>query len=129
MIEGNINRHGDFDPDLFTEEELEMMQEADGVTDDLSHQPSNKELQAQYTAVARLVAEGGERERQLRAAIADLTSLLKASEQAASLQEQNQSLAKIVLASSEREAEIQRGLEELKQAVLKRASDAEDRKS
>jgi hypothetical protein len=129
MIEGNFNRHGDFDPDLFTEEELEMMKEADGVTDELSHRPSNKELQAQYTALARMVAEGGERERLLRAAIADLTALLKASDQAASLQQQNQNLAKIVLASSEREAEVLRGLEELKLAVLKRARDAEDRKS
>ncbi|MEM7701918.1 MAG: hypothetical protein AAF251_08290 [Pseudomonadota bacterium] len=129
MMEGNLDRHSDFDTDLFSEEELAMMREADGVTDELAHEPSVKELQEQYVAVARLVAEGGERERKLREAIADLTALLKASEQAASLTQQNQSLAKIVLASSEREAEIQRGLDELKKAVLKRARDAEDRTS
>jgi hypothetical protein len=71
--------------------------------------------------VARLVAEGGERERKLRAVVADLTAILQANEQQASLYEQTQSLAKIVLASSERELELQNSLEALRSAVIVRA--------
>lgn len=121
MIEGKMDRHEDFDPDLFSQEELAMMRGADGVTDEMSVRHTAKELQAQYSAVARLVAEGGERERKLRAVVADLTAILQANEQHASLYEQTQSLAKIVLASSERELDLQNSLEALRSAVIVRA--------
>jgi hypothetical protein len=120
MIEGKLDRHEDFDPSLFSEEELAMMRGADGVTDELSVKHNAKELQAQYSAVARLVAEGGERERKLRAVIADLTAILQTGDQT-SLYQQTQNLAKIVLASSERELELQNSLEAIKSAVLNRA--------
>jgi hypothetical protein len=120
MIEGKLDRHEDFDPSLFSEEELAMMRGSDGLTDELSVKHSAKELQAQYSAVARLVAEGGERERKLRAVIADLTAILQTGDQS-SLYQQTQSLAKIVLASSERELELQNSLEAIKSAVLNRA--------
>jgi beta-phosphoglucomutase-like phosphatase (HAD superfamily) len=121
MIEGKFDRHEDFDPSLFSEEELAMMRGADGVTDSMAVRHNAKELQAQYTAVAQLVAEGGERERKLRSVIADLSTILKANEAQASLYEQTQNLAKIVLASSERESEMQHSLEALRTAVLARA--------
>jgi hypothetical protein len=121
MIEGKSDRHEDFDPDLFSAEELAMMHGSDGLTDQLSVQHSSKELQAQYTAVARLVAEGGERERKLRAVIADLTAVLQTGDQNSSLYQQTQNLAKIVLASSERELEMQNSLEVIRTAVLVRA--------
>jgi beta-phosphoglucomutase-like phosphatase (HAD superfamily) len=121
MIEGKFDRHEDFDPSLFSEEELAMMRGAEGITDSMAVRHSAKELQAQYTAVAQLVAEGGERERKLRSVVADLSAILTANEAQASLYEQTQNLAKIVLASSERESEMQRTLEALRTAVLVRA--------
>ena len=121
MSEAETNGWGDFDPSLFSPEELEMMREADGTTEELGVKPDAEELQAQLTAVARLVAEGGERERQLRALINDLTLLAKAPEQKQSIHEQTQKLASIVLASSKRELQLQQCLETVRNVVIARA--------
>lgn len=111
------------DPGLFSPEELEMMRDATGAEGALSP-PDAAELQEQLTAVARLVAEGGERERQLRAVIADLTLLAKPAEQQQSIHEQTQRLARIVLASSERELQLQQCLDTVRHVVLSRAKSA-----
>lgn len=119
MSEANMDRSGDFSPDLFSAEELAMMQDADGMNDDAALEP--KDLQSQLNAVARLVAEGGERERQLRALINDLTMLATPDSQRRSTFEQTQNLARIVLASSERELQLQQCLETLRGVVMVRA--------
>jgi hypothetical protein len=117
-----MNGEADFDADLFSPEELAMMREANGATNELTVKHDVSELQAQFTAVARLVAEGGERERQLRGLINDLTLLAKASQQQQhSIYTQTQTLAKIVISMSEREVELQQNLESLRGVVLGRA--------
>ena len=121
MSEAETNRWGDFDPGLFSPEELEMMREAEGSTGEPGVKPDAEELQAQLTAVARLVAEGGERERQLRALVADLTMLGNPVQQQQSVHEQTQRLAQIVLASSERELQLQQCLDTVRSVVLVRA--------
>ena len=121
MSEADPNGFGDFDPDLFSPEELAMMQGAEGLTDELGVKPNAEELQAQLTAVAALVAEGGERERQLRALIKDLTLLATPVRTHQSLHEQTQRLASIVLASSERELQLQQCLETIRGVVMNRA--------
>lgn len=121
MSEAETDGWGDLDPSLFSPEELEMMREAEGSTGELGVKPDAEELQAQLTAVARLVAEGGERERQLRALISDLTLLARVPEQQQSIHEQTQRLAKIVLASSERELQLQQCLETVRNVVIARA--------
>ena len=98
-----------------------MMHGADGMTEEPGVKPDAEELQGQLTAVARLVAEGGERERQLRALIADLTMLGKPAQQQESMHEQTQRLAQIVLASSERELQLQQCLDTVRSVVLVRA--------
>lgn len=121
MSEADPNGFGDFGSDLFTPEELAMMNGADGVVEELGVKHDADELQSQLTAVARLVAEGGERERQLRALIADLTMLGKPVEQQQSMHEQTQRLAQIVLASSARELQLQQCLDTVRSVVLVRA--------
>ena len=120
MKEAPIERAGDYDPDLFSPEELEMMYGAQGVTEqaDLHHDAA--ELQRQYAALARMVAEGGERERQLRALVNELSILAKANEQQRSYHEQTQNLARLVLASSERELHLQQCLEAVRNVALTR---------
>ena len=120
MKETPIERAGEYDPDLFSPEELEMMRGADGVTDEPELQHDAAELQRQYAALARMVAEGGERERQLRALVAELTILAKANEQQRSYHEQTQNLARLVLASSERELHLQQCLEAVRNVALTR---------
>ena len=119
MKEAPIERAGDYDPDLFSPEELEMMRAAEG-----SHEPELRhdaaELQRQYAALARMVAEGSERERQLRALVNELTILAKANEQQRSYLEQTQNLARLVLASSERELHLQQCLEAVRNVALTR---------
>ena len=111
-----------FDPALFSPEELEMMRDANGATRERPLEPDIKELQAQFAAVARLVVEGGERERQLRALVNDLTLLARANaEQQQSIYAQTQTLAQIVITSSEREVKLQENLEALRNVVLGRA--------
>lgn len=119
MSEANMDGYGDFSPDLFSAEELAMMQDANGMDDEVTAEP--KDLQAQLNIVARLVAEGGERERQLRALINDLTMLATPDAQRQSTFEQTQNLARIVLASSERELQLQQCLETLRGVVMVRA--------
>lgn len=124
MKESELNRAADYDPTLFSPEELAMMREANGSSNEpVVDDPA--ELQAQLAAVARLVAEGGERERQLRALIHDLTALARTSEQQQrSIYEQTQTLARIVIASSEREVKLQENLEALREVALSRAKNA-----
>ena len=108
--------------ELFSPEELAMMTAADGIIDDVvvTHDP--EELQQQYNAVARLIAEGGERERQLRAIVHDLTLLADANEQQqASLHEQTRTLARIVVSSSERELQLKQCLEDFRSVIGTRA--------
>lgn len=121
MSEADLNRDRDPNLDMFTPEELAMMQDAEGLTAEMSVSHDAVELQQQFNAVARLVAEGGERERHLRLLINDLTLLALPGAQQASMHEQTQSLAKIVLASSERELQLQQCLETLRGVVLTRA--------
>ncbi len=121
MKEAELERGGDFDPDLFSPEELAMMREADGVVDGLTVEHDAKELQAQYVALAKMVAEGGEREQKLRALVADLTLLARSTHHQHSHHEQTQNLARIVLASSQRELELQQCLEALRSVALTRA--------
>lgn len=121
MKEARTDRAGDFDPDLFSPEELAMMREADGVVDGFAVEHDAKELQAQYVALAKMVAEGGERERQLRALVNDLTLLAQSNMQVRSHHEQTQNLAKIVLASAEREMHLQQCLEAFRSVALTRA--------
>lgn len=122
MSEAEMNRE-DFDPALFSPEELAMMQEADGVVEDVRVQHDAAELQRQFNCVARLVAEGGERERQLRALIFDLTAMAPTTRLQQSAHEQTQNLAMIVMASSERELQLQQCLETLRGVVINRAKD------
>ncbi len=121
MKEAPMDRGGDFDPDLFSPEELAMMSEADGIVDGFTVEQDAAQLQAQYVALAKLVAEGGERERQLRALVADLTMLAETNMQLRSQHEQTQNLAKIVLASAERELHLQQCLEAFRSVALTRA--------
>ena len=120
MKEAEMDRAGDFDPDLFSPEELAMMREADGIVDGLTVEHDATELQAQYMALAKMVAEGGERERQLRALVNDLTLLAKSNMQIQSHHEQTRNLAKIVLASAERELQLQQCLEAFRSVALTR---------
>lgn len=110
----------EFDSGLFSPEELAMMREADGIVDRLDVEHDATELQRQHKALARLVAEGGERERQLRALINELTLLNQANEHQRSYQEQTQNLARIVLASSERELHLQKCLEAVRAVAMTR---------
>lgn len=117
-----MSGEAEFDTTLFSPEELEMMRDANGASAALPDKPDVEELQAQFTAVARLVAEGSERERQLRALVNDLTLLARANaEQQQSIYAQTQTLAHIVIASSEREVKLQENLETLRNVVLGRA--------
>ena len=97
-----------------------MMQEADGVIDGPEVAHDLAELQRQYVALARMVTEGGERERQLRALVADLSLLSRTNDQHRAYQEQTQTLAKLVLASSERELQLQQCLEAVRNVAISR---------
>lgn len=120
-----MDRSAEFDPALFSPEELAMMRDANGATGEPVGKPGVEELQAQFTAVARLVAEGGERERHLRALINDLTLLAKTNaQQQQSVYAQTQTLAQIVINSSERELQLQENLEALRAVVMGRAKQA-----
>lgn len=121
MKETPIERAGDYDPDLFTAEELALMNGADGDTQGPGAEPDAAELQRQYTALARMVAEGGERERQLRALVHDLTALAAPADQQRAYHEQTQTLARLVMASSERELHLQQCLEAVRTVALTRA--------
>lgn len=120
MKQAPIESGGDFDPDLFSPEELEMMQGAEGVVDGLQVEHDAAELQRQYAALARMVAEGGERERQLRALVNELTMLARGADHQRSYHEQTQNLARLVLASSERELHLQQCLEAVRNVALTR---------
>ena len=119
MEEAPIEDDGTFDPDLFSPEELEMMHGAEGLGAPAA-EPDLAELQRQYVSLARMVAEGGERERQLRTLVNELTLLASASDHHRAYQEQTQALAKLVLASSERELQLQQCLEAVRNVALSR---------
>ncbi len=122
MIESLKATEPDFDPTLFSPEELQMMREADGVSPEPTAEQNCEHLQMQFTAVARLVAEGAERERQLRGLIKELTLLAKTSAaQQHSIYTQTQALAQIVIAMGEREGDLQANLEALRTVILGRA--------
>ncbi|WP_375428538.1 hypothetical protein [uncultured Sphingomonas sp.] len=123
MKETSVDREAEFDSDLFSPEELAMMDKADGIVDGFAVEHDPTEIQAQYIALAKMVAEGGERERQLRALVADLTMLAESNMQVRSHHEQTQNLAKIVLASAERELHLQQCLEAFRSVTLTRARD------
>ena len=107
---------------LFSPEELELMGNANGVVPNQITVPALDELQEQYQTVVRLVAEGGERERQLRAIVHDLTMLANANQQQHfSLHEQTLTLARIMISSSERELRLKQSLEEVRSVIGKRA--------
>lgn len=120
MKQAPIEKEGDFSPDLFSPEELEMMRGAEGVVEGVAVEHDAAELQRQYAALARMVAEGGERERQLRALVNELTLLARAGDQQRSYHEQTQNLARLVLASSERELHLQQCLEAVRNVALTR---------
>ena len=107
---------------FFSPEEQEMMQNANGGPDDQATAPALDELQEQYKTIVRFVAEGGERERQLRAIVHDLTMLADANQQQhCSLHEQTLTLARIMSSSSERELQLKQSLEEIRSVIGKRA--------
>lgn len=120
MKEAPIEAGGDPDAGLFSPEELEMMRGAHGSADPVPVTPDLAELQRQYAALARMVAEGGERERQLRALVNELTLLARAGDHHRSLQDQTQTLARLVLASSERELQLQQCLQAVRNVALGR---------
>ncbi len=121
MKQTRVDGEARIDADLFSPEELAMMQGANG--NSVPAVPADAdELQAQIEAVARLVAEGGERERQLRALINDLNVLARTSEaQQRSIYEQSQTLARMLMSSSEREVKLQESLETLRDVAMTRA--------
>jgi hypothetical protein len=120
MKHERIEKVEDVDPGLFSPEELEMMKGAEGIVEELELPHDATELQRQYQALARMVAEGGERERQLRALVNELTLLAQSADQQRSYHEQTQNLARIVLASSERELHLQQCLEAVRNVALNR---------
>lgn len=110
-----------FDPALFSPEELAMMRDANGATNAVAN-PDSDEMQAQFVTLAKLIAEGGERERQLRAVINQLIMLAKAgAQQQQSLYAQTQTLAQIVISGSEREVELYDTLQALRDMIVGRA--------
>ena len=112
----------EFDPTLFSDAELALMRTAGGLDRKRLVEPDLKALQGQFASLARLVAEGGERERQLRSLIHNLTLLAKTSaQQQHSIYEQTQALAQIVIASSEREVKLQQNIEAVRCVVMGRA--------
>ena len=122
LMEEKTGDNAEFDPTLYSSAELALMRKASGPTEELDVEPDLKSLQLQFSALARLVAEGGDRERQLRALISDLTLLAKTSaQQQHSIYEQTQLLAQIVLASSDREVKLQQNIEAVRIVVLGRA--------
>lgn len=122
MKDERVQSEVEADADLFSPEELAMMTAADGIVDDVVVTHDHDELQQQYNAVARLIAEGGERERQLRAIVHDLTLLADANQQQqASLHEQTRTLARIVVSSSERELQLKQCLEDFRNVIGGRA--------
>lgn len=122
MRETKVEKSAGEDSHLFTPEELALMQGANGSSNGPAWPADADELQAQIAAVARLVAEGGERERQLRALINDLNVLARTSEaQQRAIYEQSQTLAKIVISGSEREVKLQASLEALREVAMQRA--------
>lgn len=115
-------REGEADADLFSPEEVALMTTANGIIDDVVVTHEREELQQQYKAVARLVAEGGERERQLRAIVHDLSILADANQQQhCSLHEQTRNLARLVVSSSERELQLKQCLEDFRRVINRRA--------
>ncbi|MGI4730663.1 MAG: hypothetical protein ACRYFW_02810 [Janthinobacterium lividum] len=121
MKESKIQRDA-ADTDLFSPEELAMMSTADGIIDDVVVVHDRDELQQQYNAVARLIAEGGERERQLRAIVHDLTLLADANQlQQCSLHEQTRTLARLVVSASERELQLKQSLDDFRALIGRRA--------
>jgi len=122
MEEKSSDKAAEFDSTLYSSAELELMGEASGTTEELYVEPDLKSLRVQFSALARLVAEGGDRERQLRALINDLTLLAKTSaQQQHSIYEQTQLLAQIILASSDREVKLQQNIEAVRTVVMGRA--------
>ena len=120
MKEALLKGDADFDPTLFSPEELALMRDANGATNDFAVKDVNA-LQTQFMDVARLVAEGGERERMLRGLINELTLLTKKGLlHQNSIYEQTQALAQIIISSSEREVDLQRHLESLRSVVIGR---------
>jgi hypothetical protein len=111
-----------FDQGLFTPEELALMGESEGVATSPSPLASEKDvLQAQIKSLAAMVADGCERERELRAALNALT-LTSDADVAVSLQEQTHSLAKLVMASCERERTLQSNLRHIRQILQDRVT-------
>ena len=122
MKDTKIEADSDIDADLFSPEELAMMSAANGLVDEVVVFHDRDELQAQYNAVARLIAEGGERERQLRAMVHDLTLLADANgQQQSSLHEQTRTLARLVVTASERELQLKQSLEDFRAVIGRRA--------
>ena len=122
MEEKSGDKAAEFDPTLYSSAELALMSEAGGTTEEVYVEPDLKSLQVQFSALARLIAEGGDRERQLRALINDLTLLAKTSaQQQHSIYEQTQLVAQIILASSDREVKLQQNIEAVRAVVMERA--------
>lgn len=123
MKDEPITTEVEAESELFSPEELAMMSAAGGIVDGVVVTHDREELQQQYNAVARLIAEGGERERQLRAIVHDLTMLADANQQQqASLHEQTRTLARIVVSSSERELQLKQCLEDIRTVIGTRAT-------
>lgn len=124
MKQHSVSSDGSSDGDgnLFSPEEMAMMTAANGIVEGVVVTHDREELQQQYNAVARLIAEGGERERQLRAIVHDLTLLADANqEQHSSLHEQTRTLARLMVSSSEREFQLKQCLEDVRKVIGTRA--------
>jgi len=99
----------DFDEDFFSAEDLEMMGASEGEVYD----PSPAELQSQITELARLIFEGGEREKQLRLGLNRLEAVLDSTASEAAAFDQMQSMAQMLQQGVERERQLRASVSRL----------------
>lgn len=99
----------DFDDDMFDPEDLEMMGASSGEV----YEPSPEDLQDQVGELARLIWEGGEREKQLRLGLNRLEAVVDSTDSESEVFEQMQSMAKMLQQSVEREKQLRASVSRL----------------
>jgi hypothetical protein len=98
------------DTDLFSPEELALMNGSDGLSGFAPVKPAQEQLEEQVRTMAVLVAEGCERERQLRNAMKRLELAAASADDFTGIQAQVASLAQMLMTSAERERALQQRL-------------------